>query len=67
MAGAALAIEFLFQAVGWIPLQRKAQIVEAAVTLNYTTLLNVIFLVVAAFLLVRFFRAGGREMLRHMR
>jgi uncharacterized membrane protein YraQ (UPF0718 family) len=67
MAGAALAIELLFQAAGWIPLQRQAQIVEAAVTLNYTTILNLIFLMPAAFLFVRFFRTGGPEMLRHMK
>jgi uncharacterized protein len=67
MAGGALAIEFVFQMAGWIPSERKAQIVEAAVTLNYTTLLNVIFLVIAAFLMIRFFRTGGPTMLRHMK
>jgi uncharacterized membrane protein YraQ (UPF0718 family) len=67
MAGGALAVEFLFQAAGWIPQQRNAQIVEAAVTLNYTTILNGIFLVLAALLLFRFFRTGGPEMLRHMK
>jgi hypothetical protein len=67
MAGAALAIEFLFQAAGWIPQERKAQIAEAAITLNYTTVLNVVFLVLAAVLLIRFLRTGGPEMLRHMR
>jgi uncharacterized protein len=67
MAGAALVIEFIFQAAGWIPQQRKAQIVEAVVTWNYTTILNVIFLIFAAFLLIRFFQVGGRDMLRQMR
>jgi uncharacterized protein len=66
MFGGALVIEFLFQAVGWIPQHRNAQIVEAAVTLNYTTILNLIFLVLAALLLIRFFRTGGPEMLRMM-
>src|SRR6266700_3589622 len=55
MAGGALAIEFLFQAAGWIPKQRNAQIVEAAVTLNYTTVLNIIFIILAVLLLIRFF------------
>jgi hypothetical protein len=67
MAGGALAIEFVFQLAGWIPKQRNAQIVEAAVTLNYTTLLNIIFLLLALLLLIRFFRTGGPEMLRHMK
>jgi uncharacterized membrane protein YraQ (UPF0718 family) len=67
MAVGAFAIEFLFQAAGWIPKQRGAKIVEATVSLNYTTVLNVIFLVLAALLLLRFFRTGGREMLRRMK
>ncbi len=67
MAGGALAIEFLFQAAEWIPKERSAQIVEAAVTLNYTTILNLIFLGLVALLVVRFFRTGGPDMLRHMK
>ena len=67
MAAGAFVIEFLFQAAGWIPKQRAAKIVEATVSLNYTTVLNVIFLVLAALLLLRFFRTGGREMLRRMK
>ena len=55
MVGGALVIEFLFGAAGWIPQQRSAQIVEAAITLNYATILNLIFLVLAALLLSRFF------------
>jgi hypothetical protein len=66
MFGGALVIEFLFQAAGWIPQQRNAEIVEAAVSLNYTTILNVIFLILAVVLLIRFFRTGGPEMLRMM-
>lgn len=67
MAGGALAIEFLFRALGWVPEGRRAEIVEASVTLNYTTMLNVIFLGLATLLLIRFFRTGGPEMLRHMK
>ena len=66
MFGGALAIEFLFQAAGWIPQQRNAQIAEAAVTLNYTTILKLIFLVIAGLLLSRFLRTGGPQMLRMM-
>jgi len=66
MAGAALLIEFLFQLVGLIPSHRRAQIVETSVSLNYTTVLNIIFLAGAGALLVRFFRTGGSKMLAHM-
>jgi len=54
-------IEFLFQAVGWVPERANAKIVEAAVTLNYTTIPNVIFLVLSAALLTRFFRTDLLE------
>src|SRR5262249_61995372 len=33
---------------------------------NYTTVLNIIFLLLAAALIVRFFRSGGARMLRMM-
>jgi len=67
MAGGALAIEFLFQAAGWIPKERRAQIVQATISLNYTTILNGLFILISVFLLIRFFRTGGAQMLRHMR
>jgi uncharacterized membrane protein YraQ (UPF0718 family) len=66
MALAALLVEFLFELLGLIPSQRSAQIVETSITFNYTTVLNIIFLAIAALLLVRFFRTGGPRMLAHM-
>ncbi len=66
MALAALGIEFLFQSVGLVPAERHAQIAEAAVTLSYTTMLNVVFLVIATLLVVRFIKTGGLEMRRMM-
>ena len=66
MALAALLIEFLFELLGLIPSQRSAQIVEMSITFNYTTVLNVIFLVIAALLVIRFFKTGGPQMLAHM-
>ncbi len=66
MAGAALIIEFLFHLLGLIPQQRSFQIVETSITFNYTTLLNIIFLAIAAFLVVRFLRTGGPKMMAHM-
>src|SRR5205085_1838072 len=53
MAVAALGVEFLFQTAGFVPVERKAQIVEASFTLNYTTVLNIIFLVIAGILVAR--------------
>jgi len=66
MALAALIIEFLFNVLGLIPQHRRAQIIETSITFNYTTVLNIVFLTLAAFLLVRFFRTGGPKMLAHM-
>jgi len=66
MVLAALLVEFLFQALGLIPSQRSAQIVETSISFNYTTVLNIIFLAIAAFLLVRFFKTGGPKMMSHM-
>jgi uncharacterized membrane protein YraQ (UPF0718 family) len=66
MVIAALLVELLFEALGLIPSHRAAQIVEMSISFNYTTVLNIIFLVIAALLLVRFFRTGGPKMLAHM-
>ncbi len=66
MVAAGLIVEFLFQALDLIPTERNAQVIEASVTWNYTTILNIIFLALAAVLLWRFVRTGGLPMLRMM-
>jgi len=66
MAAAALIVELLFGVLRLIPAERHARVVEASVTWNYTTWLNIGFLVVAAFLVWRFLRTGGPAMLRMM-
>lgn len=66
MAVAALIVEFIFHLFGLVPHQRRAQIAEMAIAFNYTTVLNVIFLAIAAFLVVRFLKTGGPKMLAHM-
>jgi uncharacterized membrane protein YraQ (UPF0718 family) len=67
MVLAGLAVEFLFQGLGIEPQERNAKVVEASVTWNYTTFLNIPFLLLAALLLWRYFRrGGGLEMLRAM-
>lgn len=66
MAAAGYIIEFVFSPLGLIPKTRHASVTAAAVSWNYTTVLNIIFLVLAAALLWRFFRTGGRQMLAMM-
>src|SRR5437868_12373346 len=66
MVGAALIVEFLFQGLGLIPQHRAARIVETSITFNYTTVLNIVFLALAAFLVVRFLRTGWPNMMAHM-
>ena len=66
MVLAGYVIEFLFGALGLIPQARAAHVTEHAIQWNYTTVLNIIFLLVAAALLVRFFRTGGGPMLKMM-
>ena len=66
MAIAGYLVELVFGVTGLIPDERHAKVVEASVTLNYTTVLNVVFLVVATLLVVRFVRTGGTAMLRMM-
>ncbi len=66
MSLAALAVEFIFGALHLIPQQRKAQIVEESIRWNYTTILNIVFLALAAALVIRFFRTGGPQMFKMM-
>jgi uncharacterized protein len=67
MVVAGLIVEFVFGGLGLVPEERDAKVVEASVTLNYTTVLNVIFLGLATVLVWRYFRyGGGLRMLRMM-
>ena len=66
MSMAALAVEFIFGALHLIPLQRHLQMVEESIRWNYTTILNIVFLMLAMVLVIRFFLTGGPEMLRMM-
>jgi uncharacterized membrane protein YraQ (UPF0718 family) len=66
MAAAGLIVEFLFKGFGLTPTQRNAKVEMASVQWNYTTVLNIIFLAVAAVLVWRFVRTGGLPMLRTM-
>src|SRR2546428_2338172 len=66
MVGAALIVGFLFHGFGLIPSQHSAQIVEMSLSFNYTTVMNIIFLAIATFLVVRFLKTGGPKMMAHM-
>lgn len=66
MAGAALLTELVFGWLGLIPSERNARVLEAGISWNYTSVLNILLLLVAAVLIVRFFRTGGPAMLRMM-
>src|ERR1700739_4327119 len=66
MAAAALLVDLLFAALGLIPSERQARVVEASITWNYTTWLNLTFLILAALLISRFLKTGGPAMLRMM-
>jgi uncharacterized membrane protein YraQ (UPF0718 family) len=67
MTAAGLLVDLVFDGLGLVPHSRNAKVVEASVSWNYTTVLNLVFLALAAVLLVRYFRrGGGLAMLRMM-
>jgi hypothetical protein len=67
MVAAGYAIELIFQALGLVPEgPRHASVGETSIHWNYTSVLNIIFLALAALLLWRFFSTGGRTMLSMM-
>lgn len=66
MVGAGYLVELLFGVTGLIPAQRTARVAAEGVSWNYTTWLNIAFLVLAVVLVVRFLRTGGLGMLRMM-
>ncbi|MGN8109995.1 permease [Paraburkholderia sp. 22098] len=66
MVSAALVVEALFQSLGRVPTQRHTAVVDAAITFNYTTVLDIVFGVVFVALGIVFFRTGGPRMMRMM-
>ena len=63
MAVAALTIELIFGGFALVPSEREKRVVEASIAWNYTTWLNLAFLVLAALLVWRFLKTGGPAML----
>ena len=66
MVLAGYVIEVLFGVAGLVPTERDARVVDASISWNYTTFLNIVFLALGATLVVRFVSAGGLTMLRTM-
>ncbi|MEB4208804.1 permease [Mycobacterium sp. 94-17] len=66
MAAAGYVIEFLFGTADLIPKQRNAAVMAATISWNYTTWLNIAFLIIAAALVLRFVTSGGMPMVRMM-
>jgi len=66
MVGAGYMVEILFTALHLVPQQRNAMVMHEGIAWNYTTWLNIAFLIVAAALVLRFVRTGGVSMLRMM-
>ena len=66
MVIAALAVEFLFRALDWIPTERHAEVGKAAFHWNHTTWLNIVALALAGSLYLRYRKSGGPEMMREM-
>ena len=66
MALAGYAVELLFGAAGLVPTTRNATVLHPSITWDYTTILNIVFFALAGALVWRFFRTGGRQMLRMM-
>jgi uncharacterized membrane protein YraQ (UPF0718 family) len=67
MVAAGYVIELVFQPLGLVPGgARHADVGNDAITWNYTTWLNIVFLALAALLVWRFLTTGGRPMLAMM-
>ncbi len=66
MVAAGYLVEMIFAVLHLTPTARNATVLEPGISWNYTTFLDLAFLLVAAVLLWRFFRTGGRPMLAMM-
>jgi hypothetical protein len=66
MVLAGYVVEILFGALHLVPTARMAVAIETSISWNYTTALNIVFLMLAAVLVWRFVGTGGAPMLRMM-
>ena len=66
MVAAGYIVQFLFSGLGLVPTTRHAKVGATAIHWDYTTVLNIVALLLAAALLARFVRTGGMPMLKMM-
>jgi uncharacterized protein len=66
MALAGYIIEILFSYLNIIPSNRSMMVISEGIHWNYTSYLNILFLILAIILIVRFLRTGGPAMLKMM-
>jgi uncharacterized protein len=66
MVAAGYLVELIFGAASLIPSHRNATVMQAEISWNYTTWLNIAFVALAAVLVGRFVTTGGIPMLRMM-
>ena len=64
MASAAVIVDLIFGGLALIPSERKARVVEASITWNYTTRLNLAFRFLAGFSFGVSLKTGGPATLR---
>jgi uncharacterized membrane protein YraQ (UPF0718 family) len=66
MVLAGYVVEFAFGGLGLVPTTRHAKVTDMAIHWNYTSVLNIVALAVAAGLIFRFVQSGALPMLKMM-
>jgi uncharacterized protein len=66
MVAAGYIVELLFTVLGLVPTVRDAKVGQTTIQWNYTTVLNIVAILVAVYLGYRFIRTGGMPMLKMM-
>jgi uncharacterized protein len=66
MALAGYIIEIVFTYLNLIPTNRNITVMSEGISLNYTGILNILFILFALIMIIRFLRTGGPKMLKQM-
>ena len=66
MVTAGYIVEILFELLSLVPETRDAKVMAEGISWNYTTWLNIVFLLLALVLVTRFYRTGGQKMMAMM-
>jgi hypothetical protein len=67
MVMAALIVEGVFALAGWIPERHASQAGNPSITMNCTSVLDIVFGLLFLALIVVFWRSGGLDMMRMMK